>query len=96
MKDDSTPCLALRLNEAAAAIGVSARTLWQWVTDGIGPPCVRIWRGKKATLLFPSDALREWLEKRVQQQGRRSHEVEGVSENRTESSASRPGGRSDA
>lgn len=65
---ESTPRLALRLNEAAAAIGVSARTLWQWTEDGIGPPCVRVLAGKKATLLFPVDGLRDWLNRQQAQQ----------------------------
>jgi predicted DNA-binding transcriptional regulator AlpA len=53
--------LALRLNEAAAAIGVSSRCLWDWVQAGIGPPCLRLQHGKKATLLFPVDGLQAWL-----------------------------------
>ena len=56
-----TPCLAMRAREAAKAIGVSERTLWQWTQDGYVP---HIRRGK--VVLYPVDALREWLNQQAQ------------------------------
>jgi excisionase family DNA binding protein len=69
MKDESR--LALRLNEAAKAIGVSARTLWEMARAG-QVPHVRIPRGGKDLLLFPVAELQVWLrsEARGQQGGR--------------------------
>jgi excisionase family DNA binding protein len=54
--EPDTPCLAMRPREAAKAIGVSERTLWQWTDDGYVP---HIRRGK--VVLYPVDALRDWL-----------------------------------
>ena len=53
--------LAYRLREAAAAIGVSERTLWTWAQNG-DVPCVH--RGR--CVLFPVDALRRWLDEQAQ------------------------------
>ena len=58
-KADPTPAiptLALRLKDAAKALGVSDRLLWQWEHDG-KIPAVRI----GGTVLFSMDALRTWL-----------------------------------
>jgi len=54
--DPATPCLALRPREAAAALGVSERTLWDWTQRG-DVPHVR----RNNTILYPVDALRRWL-----------------------------------
>ena len=51
------PCLALRLREAARAIGVSDRTLWEWTRQGDVP---HVRRG--GTILYPTAALTRWLE----------------------------------
>lgn len=56
----ATPCLALRPREAAAAIGVSERTLWAW-TAADEVPHFRV--GK--AVLYPVDALRRWLDERA-------------------------------
>jgi excisionase family DNA binding protein len=61
--DPSTPILALRPREAARALGISDRTLWQLTADGV-VPCVRL----KKAILYPVDALRSWLEQGRQQQ----------------------------
>jgi len=53
--------LSYRLAEAAAAIGVSERTLWSWAKTG-DVPCVRI--GK--CLLFPVRELQDWLSAKTQ------------------------------
>jgi len=51
-----TPCLALRCREAAQALGISERLLWEWTNRG-SIPHVRL--GK--AILYPVDALRDWL-----------------------------------
>jgi excisionase family DNA binding protein len=56
------PCLAMRLREAAKAIGVSERTLWKWVDKGEVP---HIRRGK--VILLPVDSLRKWLKHEAEQ-----------------------------
>jgi excisionase family DNA binding protein len=53
----ATPCLALRAPEAAAALGVSRRTLWTWTNEGTVP---HIRQSK--TILYPVDALKRWLD----------------------------------
>jgi len=58
--DPPTPCLAMRLREAAAALGVSERTLWDWTQRG-DVPHVR----RNKTILYPVDALRRWLDEQA-------------------------------
>lgn len=53
--------LALRPREAAKALGVSERSLWEWTHRG-DVPHVRIGR----TILYPVDALRDWLRRRAE------------------------------
>lgn len=53
----SLPCAALRPREAAAALGVSERTLWTWMHQGDVP---HVRRGK--TVLYRVESLRRWLE----------------------------------
>lgn len=50
------PCLAMRPREAAAAIGISERLLWEWTDRGLIP---HIRMGK--VILYPVDVLKEWL-----------------------------------
>lgn len=52
-----TPCLAMRPREAAKALGISERLLWDWTNRG-EVPHVRI--GK--AILYPVDVLRRWLD----------------------------------
>lgn len=47
----------MRPREAAAALGVSERTLWDWTQRGDVP---HVRRGK--AILYPVDALRRWLD----------------------------------
>ena len=54
--DTIVPALALRARDAAKAIGVSERTLWAWTAAGEVP---HVRRG--GVILYPVDALREWL-----------------------------------
>jgi excisionase family DNA binding protein len=58
--DPVTPCLALRPREAAAALGVSERTLWTWTHEGTIP---HIRRGK--TILYPLSTVVRWLEEQA-------------------------------
>ena len=57
---EPVPRIALRLEEAAHAIGVCRRTLDTWSTQP-GFPVVRI--GK--CVLVPVDALRDWLARQI-------------------------------
>jgi excisionase family DNA binding protein len=52
--------LALRPTEAAKALGISLRHLWQLTHDG-HIPCVRVGSGKRKTVLYPMDVLSAWL-----------------------------------
>jgi excisionase family DNA binding protein len=52
--------LALRPREAAKALGVSERSLWEWTHRG-DVPHVRIGR----TIMYPVDSLREWLNRQA-------------------------------
>lgn len=59
--DTIKPSLALRPREAAKALGVSERLLWDWTHHG-DIPHLRIGR----TILYPVDALRGWLARRAE------------------------------
>ena len=61
--EPETPCLAMRPREAAKALGISERLLWEWTDRGVVPH-VRLGRA----ILYPVDSLRDWL----QRQARRS------------------------
>jgi len=52
--------LALRPREAAKALGISTRHLWQLTKDGL-IPCVRVGSGKRKTVLYPVAELQSWL-----------------------------------
>ena len=55
-----TTALALRPREAAPALGISARTLWQWTADGIVPH-VKVGTGRRQITLYPVALLESWL-----------------------------------
>lgn len=57
--DLSAP-LALRPRDAAKALGISARHLWQLSKDG-HIPCIRVGSGRRKTVLYPVAALQVWL-----------------------------------
>jgi excisionase family DNA binding protein len=57
--DLSSP-LALRPREAAKALGISARHLWQLTKDG-HIPCVRVGSGTRKTVLYSVTELQAWL-----------------------------------
>ena len=50
------PYLSMRPREAAKALGISERLLWDWTRRGIVPH-VKI----GGVVVYPTDALREWL-----------------------------------
>jgi len=52
--------LALRPREAAKALSISERCLWQLTKDG-KIPCVRIGDGKRKSVLYPTAVLQDWL-----------------------------------
>jgi excisionase family DNA binding protein len=57
--------LALRPREAAQALGISPRLLWQLTKDG-QIPCVRVGNGKRQTVLYPLAVLQAWLARRAE------------------------------
>jgi excisionase family DNA binding protein len=65
--DLSSP-LALRPREAAKALGISARHLWQLTKDG-HIPCVRVGSGTRKTVLYPVADLQAWLTRQAQTNG---------------------------
>ncbi len=52
--------LALRPREAAKALSISPRLLWQLSKDGI-IPCARVGTGKRKTVLYSVVDLQTWL-----------------------------------
>ena len=58
--EPETPCLAMRPREAAKALGISARLLWEH-TDRGAIPHIRL--GK--AILYPVDSLRDWLKRQA-------------------------------
>jgi excisionase family DNA binding protein len=52
--------LALRPRDAAKALGISPRLLWQLTKDG-HIPCVRVGSGTRKTVLYPVAQLTAWL-----------------------------------
>jgi excisionase family DNA binding protein len=62
--DLSSP-LALRPREAAKALGISARHLWQLTKDGL-IPCVRVGSGTRKTVLYPVADLQTWLTRQAE------------------------------
>jgi len=69
----TTQQLALRLPEAARALGVCTKTVWTWAKAGILPH-VRIGRA----ILFPVAELEEWLRRQAaRQQAQTAEQVEG-------------------
>ncbi|MFO0795920.1 MAG: helix-turn-helix domain-containing protein [Gemmataceae bacterium] len=66
MESDTThPPLALRPRDAAKALGISTRTLWEWTRAGL-VPCVRVGTGKRCAVLYPTAELHAWLNRQVE------------------------------
>jgi len=68
--EPETPCLAMRPREAAKALGISERLLWEWTNKGVVPH-VRL--GK--VILYPVDSLREWLKEQAQTAGNSDEKI---------------------
>jgi excisionase family DNA binding protein len=66
--EKNSPRLAMRPREAAKALGISPRLLWQLTHDGV-VPCVRVGSGKRRAVLYPMAALQSWLEGRTAAKG---------------------------
>jgi excisionase family DNA binding protein len=60
--------LALRPRDAAKALGISPRLLWQLTRDG-HIPCVRLGGGKRKTVLYPLGTLQAWLTRQAATKG---------------------------
>ena len=60
------PYLALRPKDAAKAIGIGERKLWELTNRGLVPH-IRLPDSK--CILYPIDALRSWLTEQVQKKG---------------------------
>jgi excisionase family DNA binding protein len=60
MQDSSLPALALRPREAAKALGISVRTLWQMTKNGI-IPSVTVGGNQRRIHLYPVSLLQDWL-----------------------------------
>ena len=58
--------LALRPREAAKALGISPRLLWQLTKHG-QVPCVRVGSGKRKSVLYPVGVLQAWLTQQTTQ-----------------------------
>jgi predicted DNA-binding transcriptional regulator AlpA len=56
-----TPCLSMRPKEAAKALGISERLLWEWTNRGIVPH-IRI----GGVIIYPADSLRKWLQRQAE------------------------------
>lgn len=56
--------LSLRPVEAAKALGISPRLLWQLTHDGV-IPCVRVGNGRRQTVLYPVADLQAWLSRQA-------------------------------
>ena len=56
------PCLAMRTRDAAKALSISDRLLWEWTNKGVVPH-VRL----GTAVLYPVDSLREWLQKQAKE-----------------------------
>ena len=65
MATESSQTLALRPREAAKALSISPRHLWQLTHDGV-IPCVRIGAGKRKSVLYPIAELQAWLSRQAE------------------------------
>jgi excisionase family DNA binding protein len=63
---DLSSLLALRPREAAKALGISPRHLWQLTKDE-HIPCVRVGSGRRKTVLYPVAELQAWLTRQALQ-----------------------------
>jgi excisionase family DNA binding protein len=64
MTNETPSPLALRPRDAAKALGISPRLLWQLTHDG-QIPCVRIGSGRRRSVLYPVADLQAWLSRKA-------------------------------
>lgn len=64
--------LALRPRDAAKALSISPRLLWQLTQDG-HIPCVRVGSGKRRAVLYPTAELQAWLSRQAEATNGGSH-----------------------
>ena len=60
--EPETPCLALRPREAAKALGICERTLWEMTQKGVVPHI----RLSEKIILYSVDSLKAWLLQQAQ------------------------------
>ncbi|MGE3804092.1 MAG: helix-turn-helix transcriptional regulator [Gemmataceae bacterium] len=72
--------LALRPREAAKALGISPRLLWQLTKDG-HVPCVRVGNGKRQSVLYSVAELQAWLARESKGGDSQAEPLGQVSEN---------------
>lgn len=58
-------CICLNQKQTAEIIGVSSSTLDNWRKIGLGPSFKKINSGKKGRVLYPKNAIIEWLSNTV-------------------------------
>lgn len=58
-------CVCLNQKQTAEIIGVSSSTLDNWRKIGLGPAFKKINSGKKGRVLYPKNAIIEWLSNTV-------------------------------
>jgi len=73
-----TICLAMRAKEAAAAIGISERTLWE-LTDKGEILCVQL----DYAVIYPVDSLQDWLKRRSQVKVKRPSRMKSKKDDRS-------------
>jgi len=73
MTNDLPSPLALRPRDAAKALGISARHLWQLTKDR-RIPCVRVGSGKRQTVLYPVAELQAWLSREAHTKNGGNHD----------------------
>ena len=69
----TVPRLALSMREVAESLGVSERTVAQWVSAGVAPPSFRQGRLR----LFPVAAVEAWLLDRTREAGEQDGHAAG-------------------
>jgi excisionase family DNA binding protein len=75
MKTESVQMpIALRPRDAAKALGISPRLLWQLTHDG-HIPCVRVGSGKRRTVLYPTADLKAWLSRQTENAQGAGHDI---------------------
>jgi hypothetical protein len=75
MSSNSAEPLALRPREAAAALGISPRTLWAQTAPRGPIPCLRVGQGNRKTVLYPVTELQAWMSRETEGEKGCNHEA---------------------